>query len=279
MKKILLILLAINYYSIVYAQNDLLFPLHDEFYWGSIEKHNSSIKEKLIKDFPNEFELFRQTNEPLDSCLIVIDFNDDGLDDVVCYGYNGAEEKNVTIFINNGKSFNKIFTDFSVVKRITYENKKISKIFIHDWGCCCEISAVDKVYKVNFDSILPKVELTYQLQYLHTTELPKEYINKPLKFSITNNDNNIRISPNIDDTSKLYYCGELRKGNSVGRIQKGSIGYVLSQKSDSSGSVWWYVAMKPEAIIKDSMFYESEGPPINYKLGWISNRFVKIIGD
>jgi hypothetical protein len=92
MIKTLFVLLFFN--SLVsFAQENLFFPLKNEFSWIVIEKPNKVLKSRFIKISPKEFEYYLQkckdctSLKDLDNCLHVFDFNDDGLDDIGFDGY------------------------------------------------------------------------------------------------------------------------------------------------------------------------------------------------
>jgi hypothetical protein len=268
-----------------YCQQDLYFPLSNEFDWSKIEKQKSDLKAKLIKDFPNEFEYYRQVRDigpnmkDLDSCLHVIDFNNDRLDDLIFDGWSGGEPRLISIFINNGKSFDKVFTDYQGIHKMIFQDNKVSKLYIQDWGCCCEYIVRNKIYSVNNNSKLPKIQLINQLQYIERTEFPVKYFDKPIKFEVSNNNYKIRFSPVIDDTTEVGYCGELRNGNWLGKIKSGTLGYALSEKSDTTGRIWWFVAIVPDSQLSESLYFDIKEESKSYKLGWISSRYVKRIEE
>jgi hypothetical protein len=282
MIKTVLVLLIFN--SLVsFAQEDLFFPLKNEFSWSGIEKPNKVLKTRFIKNSPKEFEYYRQNDKnfpslkDLDSCLHVFDINDDGLDDILFDGWY-FETNIIQIFLNNGKTFNKVLSEFQGIVKMIIENNKVSKIYIQDWGCCCEINTINKVFSVNYNSDIPKFELLNQQKFLHVFELPDKYLDKPIKFSVLNNNYNIRFAPIIDDSTEIDECEQFI-GNVIGKVQNSAEGYCLAQKTDSTGRIWWYVAFKPETKIKSVFKYYSKYEPKEYKLGWISSRFVKIIKE
>jgi hypothetical protein len=214
----------------------------------------------------------------LEKHLHIIDFNDDDLDDIIFDGYSGEEPMEISIFINTENSFVKIFTEYQEIYKIVFENGKVQRLYIQDGGCCAEIVGINKIYYVNYSSKLPKVNRISEAQYLlDWTEYPNKYFDKPIKFEVLNNKYNIKFSPIIDDTTEVWYCGEPQNGNSLGKIKSGSIGYALAEETDSTGRIWWFVAMIPDSKIYEPIYYEGKISSDTYKLGWISSRFVKEI--
>jgi hypothetical protein len=270
-----------------FGQVDLFFPLNNEFTWERIEKQDQELKAKFIKNLPNEFEYYRQDNEytpnlsDLENRLHIIDFNGDGLDDVIFNGHTGSEVEYIIIFINIGESFVKIFTEYQQFHKIVFENGKAHKLYIRDGGCCCEYIGMNKIFKVDYSSEFPKISLVSQMQYINNSveRYPNHYFDKPIKFKVLNDKYNIRFSPVIDDITEIYYCGELRNGNFLGKIKSGSIGYALAEKIDSTGRIWWFVALNSDTEIYESIYYDETVNSNTYKLGWISSRFVKEINE
>ena len=260
---------------------DLFFPLINEFSWTNIEKQNPELKAKFIKNLPEEFDFFKKNSLPpnFDTYLHIVDFNGDGLDDIIFNEFIANESKYIIIFINTGQSFEKIFSEHQVFHKIEFKDKKADKLYIRDGGCCCDYIGTNKIYKVNYCSELPKFDLVSQMQFVNISqeEYPSKYFDKPIKFEILNNKYNIRFSPIIDDTTKVAYCFDLYEGNSLGQIKEGSIGHALAEKRDSTGRIWWFVAMHPNSEIYEQIYYREEIIPNSYKMGWISSRFVKVI--
>ena len=280
-----------------FGQVDLFFPLTEEFDWTSIEKQNLEFKRMFIKNHPEEFEYYKLNDEytpslsDLENHLHIIDFNGDGLDDIIFHGESGGEPIEISIFINTGDSFVKIFTEEQQIHKIVFENGKVHKLYIQDDGCCCADIGINKIFTVDYSSKLPKINLITEMQYIkwrfnthsdnndNNAEYPSHYFDKPIKFEILNDKYNIRFSPFIDGSTEFAHCGQFWDGNSVGKIKFGSIGYALAEKTDSTGRIWWFVAMDPNSVIYESIYYDDKISPNSYKLGWISSRFVKKIEE
>jgi uncharacterized protein YneR len=254
-------------------QGDLFFPLTKEFEWVNFEKQDQELKTRFLKNLPDDFEFYTQYGgmSNLEAGLHVVDFNGDGLNDIIFTGYFGGEAEKILIFIDTGQSFVKIFTETQKFHKVVVENGKVQKMYIQDGGCCCEYLLTNKIFSVDYSSDLPKINLISQMQYLNNSveEYPNSYFEKPIKFEVLNDKYNIRFSPVIDDTTQVWYCGEPQNGNSLGKIKLGSIGYALAEKVDSTGRIWWFVALHPNSGIYEPIYYDDEIRPNSYKLGWI----------
>ena len=142
-----------------------------------------------------------------------------------------------------------------------------------------EYIGINKIFSVDYSSSLPKINAISKMEYLNNAieKYPSHYFDKPIRFEVLNNKYNIRFSPIIDDTTEVWYCGEPQNGNSLGKIKAGSIGYALAEATDSTGRIWWFVAMSPDSEIYKPIYYDKTISPDTYKLGWISSKFVKEI--
>ena len=264
-------------------QVELFFPLNRAFDWASIEKRNSELKAGFIKNLPADLEPRRECGgfNSLENDLHVVDFNGNGLDDIIYNGHLCSEADYIIIYINTGESFTKIFNETQQIHKMVFENGKVQRLYIRDGGCCCEYIGINKIFGVDYSSDLPKINLISQMQYLNNSveEYPSRYFDKSIEFEVLNDRYNIRFSPVIDDTTEVGYCGQDIQGNSLGKIKSGSIGYALAEKIDSTGRVWWFTALRPDSEIYESMYHDADIIPNSYKLGWISSRFVKEIKE
>jgi len=266
-----------------FCQADLFFPLSKEFDWAEIEKQNQVLKSNFIKNLPDELEPRRECGALLDleNDLHIIDFNGDGLDDIIFNGYLCGEAEYIIIYINTDKAFTKIFTETQQIHKIEIKNGKVYQLYIRDGGCCCEYIGINKIFSVDYSAAMPKISSISRMQYINNSveKYPNYYFDKPIKFEVLNDKYNIRFSPMIDDAMEVGYCGMEVKGNSLGKLKLGSIGYALAESIDSTGRVWWFVAIEPTSEIYESIYYDDAISPDTYKLGWISSRFVKEISE
>ena len=265
------------------CQVDLFFPLNKEFDWTKVEIQNQAIKEDFIKNLPEELESRKVCGDfsDLENDLHIIDFNGDGLDDIIYNGYLCSEAEYIIIYINTGKSFTKIFTETQQIHKMEIKNGKVYQLYIRDGGCCCDYIGINKIFSVDYNAALPKISPISKMQYVNNSveKYPSHYFDKYIKFEVLNNKYNIRFSPVIDDSTEVGYCGIEENGNSLGKLKSGSIGYALAESVDSTGRIWWFVAIEPTSEIYKSIYYDDTISPDTYKLGWISSRFVKEINE
>jgi hypothetical protein len=243
-----------------------------------MEKKDEQLKQKLIDTKPEEFEYYRTNalyypglNDLLND-MHVLDLNNDGLNDIIFDGQSGGEPLMIAFFINEGSSFRKIFTAYQGVIKIELQNKILSKVCIQDWGCCADYLVTNSVYSFNSKM---ECQLVNRLKYFRDTELPEAFFDTPIKFQVKKNTDTIRLNPMIDDSSRThYYAGDPVRGNIIGKLKSGTVGYALGEKRDTTGLVWWFAAIPDDYEILDSYFYDPENET-SFKSGWISSRCVE----
>lgn len=278
MKQFLLLILIIQV-NWIYGQN---ISLSTEFKWSDIEKENHLLKKRFIELTPNEFEIYRlkepytPTLSDLINDLHVIDINNDGLDDVVFDGMSGGEPREIAIFLNNGNTFSKIFTDYQGITKIEIQNGILTKINIKDWGCCANFIVTTKFYDVEYKDGVFEFNQKMSFKYVENTVLPDKYWSATKTVEILNDNYNLRFSPEIDDKTIIYLDTEPTFGNTIGKLSKNSFAIALGESTDATGRIWFFVALTPEFELKESYLYDSKNEMKSYKCGWISSRFVDI---
>jgi hypothetical protein len=275
------ILLVILFFSIklIFCQG---INLSTEFSWSKVEKNNPALIKKFINLTPQEFQYYKQndsyapTIDDLIKDLHVLDINNDSLDDIIFDGRSGGEPREISIYLNKGSSFKNIFTDYQGITKLEFENGILNKINIKDWGCCAEFIVTNKCYEVGFQNEEFKFDQKKSFKYVEKTILPDKYWANTKKVKILNDNYNLRYSPQIDNTTEVYFDGEPSYGNTIGKLVKNSMAIAIAEFTDSTGRVWFFVAIYPEYDVKESYFYDSKDEMKSYKCGWISSRFIEI---
>jgi|SRR5690554_2363770 len=277
--KHILIFIFISTNFLVYSQE---INLSKEFLWPENENMNSALIEKFIDLTPQEFQNYR-LNEPysltisdLTKALHIIDLNNDGLDDIIFDGLSGGEPRQISIFINNGHSFDKVFTDYQQISSLKFDQGVLSEIQIKDWACCDGFTETYRLYDVSYIKGAFKFIFIESFMYLDNTTLPEFYWTERKKIKVLNDKYNIRFSPQIDDSTEVYYDWRPTYGNTVGKLEKNTIACAISESTDLTGRIWFFVAIYPEYDIQESYLFNHKDEIRSYKCGWISSRFVEI---
>lgn len=256
--------------------------LSKEFSWSNIEKENPSLIKKFIDLTPQDFQHYKEdspytpTIADLIKDLHVLDINNDGLDDIIFDGESGGEPREISIYLNEGGSFHKIFSDYQGIAELEFKNGVLNRLNIKDWGCCAEFINTIKFYEVEFKNGDFKFDQKKSFKYVHTTILPDNYWVNTKSVKILNDNYNLRYSPQIDEKTEVYFEGEPTFGNTIGKLNKNSKAIAIADQTDSTGRVWFFVAIYPEYDLKESYLYDSTYEMKSYKCGWVSSKFIEV---
>lgn len=259
------------------------FSLSTEFSWEKVEKKKPWIIKKFIAAYPQEFWCYRQNEsftplpEDLMKDLHVVDINNDQKFDIIYDGYTCGEQTEISIFLNDGGTFKKIFTDYQEILKLEFTNGILSAINIKDPGCCEEFTVTNRFYTVTYSAGNFEFILKNSYRYVENTKLPDLYWPNSKTVKILNNNYNLRASPLVDAATEYEIYGEPTKGNMVGRIPKDALAIAMADSTDETGRVWFFVAVLPEFPLKDTYLYDLEGAEKSYKCGWISSRFLEVV--
>jgi hypothetical protein len=254
--------------------------------WSSFEKKNDSLKAqfcaKPVDGFIDAYRTFSPENyssiDSLPKHLHAVDINADGLDDLIYEGPSGGEPTEIALILNTGKGLKVVFKAYQHIKKITFSDGKISKIYVEDPGCCAEYLVFNKVYDIRFEGDMLGSKLKYLSAYFTSTTFTDSYFGHAIKFQTLNNGYKLRFSPAVDDTTENGIDGEIHKGNAIAEISAGAKGLAFAKSTDKTGRVWWLVQIEAKYKLDKSIFYDDpENKLIADKIGWISSRYVKKI--
>lgn len=273
-------LILIFFCNIFVSKGQNKFQLQEDFSWEEVENWNPQLIEKFIQLTPNEFEYYRM-NEPyypnLDSlkkALHVVDINGDKKEDIVFDGQTLGEPREISIFINQGKTFKKVFSDRQGILKMEFKDGSLSRLHLLDWGCCADYRSFVKFYDVKLEKGELKFKFQAKFQYIQNTNLPQLYCDTLKQIKVLNNMYNLRSMPWVDDTSSYGYEGQEVKGNVLGKLPKDAKALVLAKEFDATNRLWYFVAVLPKCDLTQTVFFEDPKEIKSYKCGWISSRFV-----
>ena len=275
-----------------YSQQNLIFPVGVEYSidWKGVEKKVARpIVDKFIKDNPYEFHPYRQKGpdasfynlDSLRNALHFLDLNGDGKLDVVFFGLSGSEAQMVELFINTGQTYKNVFATQQGIVKMDWQDNRLTKLYIDDWGCCDDYLVFHKIYEVRYDSkLMPAFKQIYQsvsVERYHNGVIPDSLLEKPFRFEIENEGYKIRCAPKIEDSSpRPWDDADTGNGNSIGRLEKGATGTAIARKVDATGREWLYVEMDEQYLPKNDIIYVENKFPTRL-VGWVSGRFIKEI--
>jgi hypothetical protein len=259
-------------------------PFYSRTDFSSWEKsyENESKKEYIsrlnsLSIFTEEILIYGQEN--LENRFTIADFNNDGLDDIIYFGYIGGSESEFVVF------FQRTENGFKEILKVAGYPVEVSKpnliknlhFTIKNYPCCADIVSVIESYAPleisnEFKYI---VQSKYAFIDLKISIFPETFFEKPIHFKTLQEKYTLRFVPEINDST--FYHIDIQ-GNSAGIYPKGSIGVALSEKKDSTGRVWWFVYMKNNLKpIEDNLHKGSNNEQPYYSFGWISSRYIEEI--
>jgi hypothetical protein len=240
---------------------------------------------KNRKDFPQYVDKASDVNwytlDSLKTRLHFLDLDGDHLNDVIFEGRSGGEPTLTQVYLRRGDGYKKVFSDLQGVMHLEWQNGRLYKLYIQNWGCCADVNIINKVYQLTYDkSSDPKFTQVYQGCYVNMTVFPVDTLQSPIRFEVLNDRYNIRYAPVIDDTSEQEYsdANHPSPGNIIGQLSKGATGTAFAKKTDATGREWWFVEIDEEYYPPSLVFPDAAQNEYPTKVaGWISSRFVKTL--
>ncbi|MCT4646858.1 MAG: hypothetical protein N4A74_17850 [Carboxylicivirga sp.] len=243
---------------------------------SGFEKIDLEEKYRLMNKLKSEFAFYSENDdwpENYSSEFHFIDLDNDSDYDLIYDGWSGSEPMMVNIFLNRNGDFRLILRQFISIDEIEIIENTLQRMVIHNPGCCGAI--MEHWYTYNFistpDNIKPM--LHDHFTYHCATTKPEKLWDNTVKFKVINSVYTLRITPEIDNEE--YYYPDDSKGNQLKSYTTGDSGIALAEQKDSTGRIWWYVAMDN----KEKRNVETDEPdffPPKY-VGWMSSKFLEEI--
>lgn len=281
MKRITLLLLLFGSHW-TFTQNSLnTFERTDFSSWEV--NINDSLRLKYIELFRNStlyktnIDLYE--SKYLEGNICFLDFDKDGLIDIVYEGYlNGGESEYIVAFHHSNNGLEKILEIAGYPVEVS--DPKISESLhfkIKNYGCCEDVISVIESYTFAYIDLQPAFILKskYSFMDLEQCTFPENYFEKPIQFETINSRYTLRFSPEIND-STAYTSYIVGNGSAI--YPQGSIGVALAEKIDESGRIWWFVYMKNNLKpIENNLHHGANNDQSYFSYGWLSSRYVAII--
>ncbi len=243
---------------------------------SGFEKIDADLKYRFMDNVKSDFPFYSESEkwpEEYSEFFHFIDIDNDNDLDLIYDGWSGSEPMMVNIYLNRKGHFSLIFRQYMNINEIEMENNELQRMVIHDPGCCLAI--MENWYTYHFNSKRDSVDFWLVDYFTYHNETPKPEIlfDKEIKFKVVNSTYHLRITPEIDNES--FYFPDDSNGNQIMTYTTGEFGYALAEKCDSTGRVWWYVAMdnkeKRHSNVKDPAAFSPK------YVGWMSSRYLKTI--
>lgn len=235
------------------------------------------------KDMVNQIQpMHFSGDQPLTDSLSltnwhVLDYNLDGISDLLYTGYLGSESE--LFYLYRGYSNHVFEPTIQLVGSLKScsepTGSSLLSFTIVNYDCCS--GYINRIE--HYVPILENNYITYKLQskfaYLNLLDIPKTLFSKPKRFKTTAPSYNLRITPELNDTTQF---AEDVYGNVFAKYPEFSEGLALAETIDSTGRVWWFVTMKSLSIPDWSVYYSGENSNHTpHLLGWMSSKYLEEI--
>lgn len=216
--------------------------------------------------------------------LHFVDFNHDNKLDILFTGSCILSDCNRTCYyLNTGEKYKIIFEAYGWMININYIIPGVPtsiNICDHpfDPGEILQLIETYNITRNSQNSItFTKSASTYVIDY---TVIPDTF-NMFIPFEVTQDKYNLRLSAKIDSTTDYFYREWY--GNTIATYSKGSYGYALAERKDSTNRIWWFVLMKNNIKPTNSYYPDcndpgwKDSPKEYYSTGWMSSRYLKTL--
>lgn len=216
----------------------------------------------MVEFYTNQFsytpdELFKYTYH--------IDFNGDGLMDIVYHGPTGGEPSVTHFILNHGNKYEKVFSGLQNLIDVEFFENRLIAFTLIDPGCCGDPQYFISEYSVQYNEDIPEFKLDRKVGYLRGTEKSKIEFKKTEDFTVISDFAKLRKDCYIFDDVEDPVTGS--NGNAIGIYRKRAKGKVLGLKRDQN-KLWLNVLMNTGNKLDSTVFPEFTDPQVEV-LGWM----------
>lgn len=278
MKHMFFYLTLIYISTLAYSQASLFDKSID---WKKYEEsYSAEYKRGEIKKIKDDLLEYLEGSGSLENNLInfhFIDYNFDGVLDIIYSGDAGTEIKRTLIFeLGEDGYYSKTFDKFGHLISLYSTNIGLPpySLILKEEACCGGTSIVYENYQpVNLNGKL-ELQASTKFSSIVSTYFPAYFFDQPVLFEVKIELYCLRLNPTVDNETSNE---ELHiNGNIIAEYTTGSKGYAIAEKQDETGRVWWFVLMinnnKPQKSIFD---VGSNNENKYYSLGWMSSRYLE----
>jgi hypothetical protein len=202
-----------------------------------------------------------------------VDLDNDKDTDLVFTGWSGGEPVCVRIYNNINGRYQQAFEAYQEITKIEFADEKLSRVLIHDPGCCAAYIEFDEDYAFQVSKDDFKFKITNRTALLYPTEEPKDKFDIPINFEVLNDKYYLRLTPKIDTVDQVF-AEDMQPDNVIAEFKKGTKGVAYAQREDDTGRVWWFVEIDAKDKPAKSFFYDIDDKPTKVK-GWMSSNYLK----
>ena len=185
--------------------------------------------------------------------LYTIDFDLDGRSDIFFTGQTQGESVMTKIFMQKGKAFIQVFSDYQYLSDIRFNNGRLTSFTLNNPGCCDDDQVVIQEFEVQYKDALPKFILKTTYGYSTHIEKVKMLFDNPLEFSVINKRTFLVtetiVADNILSAEKLEEESQFMALYTIG-----ATGIALGGKKNEFGE-WLFVRMDASPYLISTTSY------------------------
>ncbi len=194
-----------------------------------------------------------------------IDFNGDGLMDIVYNGPTSGEPSSTHFILNHGEKYELVFSGLQNPIAMEFSGNRLIAFTLIDPGCCADPQYFETEYSVHYNENIPKFNLDRKVGYLRSTEKPQIELGSARDFTVIAEYTKLRENCYILDDVEDPVTGS--NGNAIGIYQKRAKGKVMGMKRDQN-KLWLYVLMSKGNKLDSTVFPDFTEPQVEV-LGWM----------
>ncbi len=254
-----------------------------------------TIIEKLFKTIEMEYGLkyYSYTVENILSSYHFLDYNRDGLMDIIYNGFAGLSNHGIMFFENRNGKYTKTLSFYGDIVEIFQTDIWAPLSFkIWNYRCCGNyVNFLETYGPVLTNNPRLKYSISNRLAFVQDTEIPYEF-KTPRAFTVIKPGAGLRAHPTADtSTYRFLYTHQPtvdpvpqhqffeHEGNIAARFKEETGGFVLNEMTDQFGKEWYFVAISSEPGMQDHVFC-SKGDNNSYRysvIGWMDADAVEVI--
>lgn len=203
------------------------------------------------------------TNDAFRRSIHLMDLDQDGDMDAIYSGFSGAESEYIEFWLATATGLQRQTPMWGEIKEI-YGTPGRFFVDVFEPGCCAANYNHHVLYCVEVSRDAIAVGTVKRTATAIAETEPFWSFAEPIPFEVTQAEYHLRLGPEINTTDWLMDSEE--PGNAIAVYSTGMRGVALSQATDDTGRVWWYVVMEPTSASDPT-----------YCTGWMSSRFLRVI--
>ncbi|MBN4081636.1 hypothetical protein JYU23_00740 [bacterium AH-315-C07] len=303
MRSFYTLVLLFAFTSHIWAQSFPASIVKNPIDWGKLEvsmtpEEKLTLVKKLNRIIGIEAALdyYSYTIENIINNFHIMDFNNDGQNDVVYTGFVGGRNNGVILFeIEKGYCRKPIMLLGELLEISRSDVWAPISFKINNYRCCSGFIDFIETYSPQFDHRGNlKYELSAKAGFVHGTFIPPVFYDQVF-IRVKNQKSSLAISPINNEKEYDYHLKKTpvvdnfpykdvyfkHDGNIVAHYDSNATGFAIAEQVDITGQVWWFVMMNADSEPIQSLFCAGgDNNTHPYKvMGWMKKEDLEILKE